>query len=445
MRTAPPRSRRVPLTTRPASLRAAPLLIAAAAAFAAAELAITLLAGRFFEWGRAENLLFLAFRPWLILAAALLVARMDWRSRLLFYPLALLLAAATHAAFLAALGAPRPFAGAGQGLLAGLLLAAIVDPLVGIGRERWGRKGQSAAAALIVLLFVLPFGLLRVHEAIALGRESEAPAAERPVLHLMTALPLVWGESGPLDPESRPAEAYLYLQREFDVRPIDAFTGDSLAEARLLLLAQPRLLAPEELVALDAWVRAGGRALVLTDPLLAWPTELPLGDIRRPPATGLLDPLLAHWGLALEPPSAPRIELSELAQQGETRRLALAAPGRFRPEGEACRLAGHPWLARCAPGAGRVLLVADADLLHDRMWVAEVERGEGRAARLADNPLILARWLDELAGIERRRVAPPVQWLAGDARAAQAVLAGLAPAALALLLAAILRLVRRRG
>ncbi|MFN3944386.1 MAG: hypothetical protein ACK4K7_05615 [Allosphingosinicella sp.] len=422
-------------------------MIAGAGAFAAAELAVTLLVGRFFEWGRTENLLFLAFRPWLILAAALLIARWDWRARTLFYPLALLAAAASHAAFLAALGADRPFAGAGQGLLAGLLLAAIVDPVIGMGRERWGRRGQSVAAAAIVLLFVLPFGLLRIHEAIALGRGPALPAsaeAPRPVLHLMTALPLVWGEAGAFGPDSRPTETYRQLDRAFDIRLLDSLGAEALAEARLLLLAQPRALAPEELVALDAWVRGGGRALILTDPALVWPSELPLGDVRRPPPVGLLGGLLGHWGLALDSPERARLVVDHFASGGAVRRIGLAAPGAFRAEGGACAVAGRPWLARCRPGAGEALLVADADLLDDRLWVGPA--GAGRNERAADNPLILVEWLDRLAGVVRSTSPAEVQWLRPEASRGAAIAAGLAPAAFALLAGLGLgRLRRRRG
>lgn len=425
------------LTSRSAST--ASRALAAAAAFAAAELGVTLIVGRFFEWGRAENLLFLAFRPWLILAAALLVAARPWQERLLFYALAFPLAAAVHAALLAELGASEPWAGAGRAIVAGLAVAAIVDALVAVGRRRWGRKGTSAAAALVVLLLALPFGLARVHEEIALGDDSETAAAQRPVLHLLTALPIVWGEAGPFDPASRPAQSFVYLQREFDVRAIDALTPETLSEARLLLAAQPRLLAPEELVAFDRWVRGGGRALILTDPALAWPSDLPPGDVRRAPPVGLLGPLLAHWGVALEPSQRPHV----LVDRTGGRRLALGVPGRFRVEGGDCET-GPDWRARCRIGAGEAMLVADADLLHDLLWMAPAEGGAGRAARLADNPLVVADWLDRLAGIDRPRVAGAVQWRDPEAPAWRAVLAGLAVAGLALLLALGLRLFARR-
>ena len=75
-----------------------------------------------------------------------------------------------------------------------------------------------------------------------------------------------------------------------------------LPDGALLLAAQPRALPAEELVALDAWVRRGGRLVLLADPLLEWPSELPLGDPRRPPLAFPDTGLLKHWGLRLDAP-----------------------------------------------------------------------------------------------------------------------------------------------
>ena len=162
-----------------------------------------------------------------------------------------------------------------------------------------------AAAALLWGAITGPGGPASLSSPVRAARAVGAESAN-PDLMLMTALPLIWGEGGAFDPASRPQLSYKQLQREFRVRPLDVLDEAGLASGRLLLLAQPRVLAPVELVALDAWVRGGGRALILTDPLLLWPSALPIGDVRRPPAIGLLGPLLAHWGLALDPPAEAR-------------------------------------------------------------------------------------------------------------------------------------------
>lgn len=396
----------MPTTTAPSPPRLPPpsadrpRLIAAAAAYAAAELLLTVAVGRFFEWGRAEALLFFAFRPWLLLAAALITARYEWRSRLLFYALALLLAAASETLLVLALGARSPWVETLRGLAAGALLLVPMDVAVQLGR-RWGRVGLVAAAAALAALLLVP-GVLRPHEALLLPARA-AQSAEKPVLMMMTGLPIVWGEAGPFDPNSRPAEAYETLQEEYRVELLDTLERRTLAAGRLLLLAQPQRLSPAELAAVDDWVRRGGRAMILADPALLWPSELPLGDIRRPPPVSLLGPLLDHWGLALEPPARPERVVASLGKG----RLTLEAAGRFRRRSGGCSVGPEVWLARCRPGVGEAALIADADLMRDDLWAP---RGGERHLRTADNPLILADLLDSLAGIERRRAAGEVAW-----------------------------------
>lgn len=412
----------MPRASNPEALPLARLILFAAL-FAAAEMAVTLLPGRFFAWGRAEALLFLAFRPWLLLIAATLIARFDLGSRLTFYVTALMIATASEALLLLGLGAPDPWPQLLRGLLASAALLLVVDLSLRLARDIFGRLGPPVAALLLALLFVSPFGL-RGYERLIFADEGRGTAAERPDLMVMTGLPIIWGEKGAFDPASRPAASYEALRREFVLRPLDYLDRETLAKGRLLLLAQPRALAPTELAALDQWVRGGGRALILTDPLLAWPSELPLGDIRRPPPLGLLAPLLNHWGIALEPGGAGAAYARDYRWNGETFRLFMDRPGRFAGGGDACRIGPEPWMARCRVGEGRAMLIADADLLHDRLWAP---LGARRHQRDADNPLLVAQWLDSLAGIERERVAGRVQWLSPDADRAKAIPLALLP------------------
>lgn len=399
-----------------------------------------LLIGRLFDWGRAEPLLFFAFRPWLLLVLALAIAGRRRRARFAAYALALLVAGLSESLLLLALGGD-PWAGMLRGWAAGAAAALIFDLLAQAGRRLAGRWGRLAAAGVGAALLVVP-GALRPYESLALGRTAAEEAADKPSLLLMTGLPIVWGEGGAFDPSSRPAAAYAALQGEFEVRAIDHLDGRALADARLMLLAQPRMLEPTELVALDSWVRSGGRLLVLADPMLAWPTRLPLGDPRRPPPTSLLAPLLGHWGLRLEAPAEPGMETHWLLHGDQRRRLALAAPGRFVATGSLCRVAKAAYLAACRIGRGEAWFLADADLLHDSTWAAPMVRGDERHARLADNPLAVADLLDRLAGVSRERIAGPVEWQTPGTDRRLALLAGAAPILAAL--AVVLMMVWRR-
>jgi hypothetical protein len=406
--TAPPPQERRPLPLQNARVAAAPLI--GAAIFAASELAAGLLLGGFLARGRAEFVLFLAFRPWLLVASAALVSGWSRRRRAAFYAGALLLAAACELILLLALGAPAPWEELLRGLTGAAAIALVADFAVQAARHWRPLAGTLLAAA--ALFAGLALGAARPYDSVVLGpTEPRAQRGPKPPLLVLTALPLAWGEGGAFDPESRPAEAWRLLEREYELRPIDAAEPSALAAAALMLLAQPRLLAPEELVAVDGWVRRGGRVLVLADPELVWARNWPPGHVLRPPEASLLGPLLAHWGLTVSPFGEGRFE-DDLISGGRQRRLVLEAIGSIMADGRSCRRSQRFYLARCALGRGEAVVLADADLLADGLWTdISSPRGSERHLRTADNPLIVADLLDGLAGLRRERSDRPVAWL----------------------------------
>lgn len=410
-----------------------PGLMLAAVAFAAAELGLGLAAG-FYDGGRAEPLLFLAFRPWLLLLCGALAAGYPLWQRAAFVVLALGIAALSEAALLITLGADRAWYWTGRGVAAGLLLAVALDLAFDSARTFFRRNASLIMAVPLLAIFLFPGGL-KGYEAVAIG--VERPAAERggPDLLLMTALPIIWGEGGAFDPASAPASSYKMLQNQFKLRPLDTISDAGLAGAKLMLLAQPRALAPAELVSLDAWVREGGHILVLTDPALTWPTQLPLGDIRRPPPVGLLSPLLGHWGVAVEASASLDLVTADLATGSAIRRLALQAPGTLTLSNPGCA-AVQPWLARCTIGKGKALILADADLMRDDLWAGF---GKARHQRTSDNPIVVADLLDRLEGVDRADGRGRVDWMPIVPDRTAALLAALLPLALVAIGAALLR------
>ena len=126
------------------------------------------------------------------------------------------------------------------------------------------------------------------------------PVQQRPALLLITSLPLLFADRFSLEAEGAPA--IKRLRTRYRLVPISTTDPSELRKGRLLLMAQPQAQTAENLVALDAWVRAGGRLLLMADPLLEWPSSRPLGDITRPPPVFMDTGLLKHWGLQLEPP-----------------------------------------------------------------------------------------------------------------------------------------------
>jgi hypothetical protein len=203
------------------------------------------------------------------------------------------------------------------------------------------------------------------------------PEAERPALLLLTSLPLMFSEDFSL--KGSGSEALRRLQTRYTVVPISVSSEAELTKGRLLLMAQPLAQTAENLVALDDWVRAGGRVLLLADPMLEWPSKRPLGDVLRPPPMFADTGLLGHWGLRLDAPD----------QRGPAERklggysVLTLTPGSLSGS---CAIASHGLVADCRLGKGRAIVIADADFL----------RGEEREKATPHNLDGLLAELDQL-------------------------------------------------
>ena len=161
-------------------------------------------------------------------------------------------------------------------------------------------------------------------------------ATGRPILLLLTSLPLVFNEQMSLDGGG--SSALTRLEQHYKVETINVTDAASLKGQRLLLMAQPRAQPAEALVELDRWVRDGGHLLLLADPRLEWPSQRPLGDKLRPPPMFADTGLLRHWGLALS-------------------NAGLASNG-------SCVVTDPGLVARCRIGKGSATVVADADFIN---------------------------------------------------------------------------------
>src|SRR5205085_8537321 len=107
---------------------------------------------------------------------------------------------------------------------------------------------------------------------------------------------------------------------------------------------------------LDAWVRRGGRVLLLADPLLEWPSKRPLGDVLRPPPMFADTGLLGHWGLRLDAPDERGPANRDLA--GKT--IMTVSPGALYGR---CSISADRLVADCRVGNGTAMVVADADFI----------------------------------------------------------------------------------
>lgn len=262
-----------------------------------------------------------------------------------------------------------PTGGAALGLLAVCLLSGLGGSMLCVPVSRALGCGLLGCAALLMWLG---------------PRDRVVASVVRPPLAVMTALPLFWEEGGMARADAPIIDV---LRARFEVRAVDR-PADVRAGDRLLL-AQPRDPGPAGLVAIDAWVRAGGHVLVLADPRLAWPSRLPMGDRRRAPSITALGPLLTHWGVVLE-----------TTDDGEARRflrdgrlVTTLAAGRLRATVPGCRAMEEGLVMRCTVGRGEAVMVADVDLLDDRLWLGDPARPLEARAWVADTPDLLAEWL----------------------------------------------------
>ncbi|MDG5748981.1 ABC transporter [Qipengyuania sp. XHP0207] len=221
--------------------------------------------------------------------------------------------------------------------------------------------------------------------ACGIGPKAASEDTSKAELALFSTLPIYWGEGGDLaaliDEARGPDWVRAQLEYRFTLTPVDALEPEILAQYDRLLLAQPRPLAPSENVALDEWVRGGGRLLVFADPLLTRHSEFSIGDRRRPQDVVLISPILKRWGLELQfDETQPVGERWVEAYDGQ---FPVNLPGQFvRVEPGApseCHVSETGVLAQCLVGDGRVTLLADAAILD---WEGEGDPPPRRAGSL---------------------------------------------------------------
>lgn len=307
-------------------------------------------------------------------------------------------------------------------------------------RRSFGKWRTAAMIPAMLALAVPPLVLCVAGSAGQVGRLSAwlgridgFPAARtRPVLGIL---------SGPMAHEPVRGSAiggfavsplWEILGRRFQVRPLAAVDRVRLDDLASLLVIQPRALVPEELVAVDRWVRQGGRAVLLVDPDLRWADARPLGHPLRAPPISLLGPLLDHWGLTLAP--APARSTADPVQRRfveDGRMIQTASASHFIPGQAAhCTLSSGGLVARCMVGRGSAVLVADADFANDALWTMDPQSPGRTTAWTSDAIPLLAQWLapDRSPPVGRRI------WLVHAEGLPVAVRAGLAALMLCVLL-----------
>jgi ABC-2 type transport system permease protein len=120
-----------------------------------------------------------------------------------------------------------------------------------------------------------------------------------PLLAILSTLPLPTGRGGALAAmrgESEPMQILTELQAQYDIRLLTP-EQLNLQGISALLMLQPPPLRPDNIDAIDGYVKAGGRILATADP---WP-ELWQDQPGSLTSSAGLAPLLVRWGIALKP------------------------------------------------------------------------------------------------------------------------------------------------
>ncbi len=215
------------------------------------------------------------------------------------------------------------------------------------------RRSIAAAAAVIVAAVAVWF-------IVAQG------TAKRELTGLFTSLPIIWSEAASVGAVLQSGEGPHWARATIagggQVVALDFLDAKALAPLREIVIAQPRPLAPIENVALDNWVRGGGRVLLIADPALTEGSIFPLGDPRRPQAVALMSPILARWGLELQFDDRQPAGAHVVDALGGP--VVVDLPGRFQTlPGSACRAQDAGLVVNCHVGKGSIVAFADAAFL----------------------------------------------------------------------------------
>lgn len=209
------------------------------------------------------------------------------------------------------------------------------------------------------------------------GERAKASSPEKHKLGLTSSLPLYWPLGADfqelLSDESPIPWQRVVLERDYDLVLLGTLSPfeeggtsaeiDPLDDIERLAVIQPRGLAPADNVALDNWVRDGGKLLLVLDPMLTGEYDLPLGNPQRPVDSALIPPVVARWGLEVSVEDYDVFENGFYEVPIGGSKLVVGHPGTVTvadPDAADCTVLSRGVMARCKVGEGQVVLLADA-------------------------------------------------------------------------------------
>lgn len=128
---------------------------------------------------------------------------------------------------------------------------------------------------------------------------------ERPVIGIMSALPVFGQQASPFMPRAgqQQQEPWLFvseLQRDFTVRKVDMDTDKIDDDIKLLMVIHPKNISEKAQFAIDQFVLRGGKLILCIDPVSVMDSQSnPMsGGMQQPSST--VDKLLKAWGLDMD-------------------------------------------------------------------------------------------------------------------------------------------------
>ena len=128
-------------------------------------------------------------------------------------------------------------------------------------------------------------------------------SVERPVIGLMSALPVLGEKFNPMTRQSsEPWVLANELKRDFDVRPVSLAATAIDQDIRVLLVIHPRDLSPATEFALDQFVLRGGRLVAFVDPYAYFDQPpAPMPGMGGGGTSSTLPRLFKAWGVTMDP------------------------------------------------------------------------------------------------------------------------------------------------
>lgn len=157
---------------------------------------------------------------------------------------------------------------------------------------------------------------------------SDLSVTERPVLGMISWLPLAFGPGGPMaaaQGQSAPYIIYEQLRESYTIRQIGQVFSEIDPDVDLLLLVHPGDLGEQELYALDQYVLRGGKLILFIDPYLETAPTIQSMPGTTIAASSDLHRLLEAWGAAYDPALV-------VADRTFAQRVAIMGPGGREPK-----------------------------------------------------------------------------------------------------------------